>query len=189
MPDEVFTYDEDEVLSTNIFTSNNKYVFSGWAENSTDTSIKYIDGHEVNEIISNNPNKTVIDLYAVWILQTDVVKVSYDPKGGRISNSLKVKQIKVKKGSGFVKVVAERYGYRQLDYKKVGTEQAVLAGTAVNEDLDVEASWKMIEYTLIYDGNGGEPNVQFSQGPYEYTELIPALKANRYSKTIYVFRG
>ena len=189
MPDEVFTYDEDEVLSTNIFTSNNQYVFSGWAENSTDTSIKYIDGHEVNEIISNNPNKTVIDLYAVWILKKDVVKVSYDPKGGRISNSLKVKQIKVKKGSGFVKVVAEQYGYRQLEYKKVGTDTAVLAGTAVNEDLDVEASWKMIEYTLIYDGNGGEPNVQFRQGPYEYTELIPALKVNPYRKTIYVFRG
>ena len=82
MPNSTHTYGEAKTLSTNTFTREG-YTFQGWSTSSTSNVVEYTNGQSITNLTSTNGE--VINLYAVWKINTYTVKVTVT--NGTISGS------------------------------------------------------------------------------------------------------
>lgn len=134
-PDSLMLLDPSKPYST----------FDGW----------YLDADFENKIDRIDPatynGETV---YAKWI--TKQVVINYDPNGGIISNS----QMTVNLGESFKLSIPTRSGYKFLGWF-VGEKQITDNEPWTDEtslELNLLASWEIIEYFITYDLDNGHVN-------------------------------
>jgi hypothetical protein len=82
MSEQEFTYDISQALQHNGFDKTG-YTFRGWANASTATEPVYIDAQRVTNLSSSN--NAVVQLFAVWQINTYTVTFSVDGGNGTLS--------------------------------------------------------------------------------------------------------
>ena len=84
MSDQTFTYGTSQALQSNGFTKDG-YTFKGWAYSSDATTSTYTDGQSVSNLTV--AKDAVVQLYAVWHINTYIVKFKVDGEHGSLTGT------------------------------------------------------------------------------------------------------
>ena len=164
------TYGKDETINKNQF-ERDSYTFSGWATNSTTMRFAYIDEANIDDVIKDNPGRDNLTLYAIWVIDTNRAKVTYEYRGGYVGvATMSVRY--VERGSTFDYVPAKREGFTQGEYEDAAGNTLVRGVTIINNDINAYATWQEKEYTIRYNGRGGTPSdaMLLDERTYKYNK-------------------
>ncbi len=157
------TYNEALTLS-NIVPTRTGYMFLGWSVDSDTTVADYQPGG------SYTANKGVV-LYAVW--QPCEYNVSYNARGGEGAPATQTKYHDQELVLSDTEPTRTGYGFRgwSTDSDAAAAEYQPGESYTANEDATFYAVWKLYEYMVFYDVNGGE-NEPIPQPKYYDEDLI-----------------
>ena len=195
MDAQTFTYGEEQSLHENGFRRIG-YDFSGWA---TESGVPFGDGERITlpadakGLVSDEAGKTAAErtlmLYAQWTAQ--VRRFSYDTNGGtgavpeseeyKIGDKLPVVNEPTRVGYDFI-------GWNAADgngWYYVGGEPLTEANWP-NEDVTLYAQWELIQYTVVFEKNGGAGSMAEQTFTYGVAQ---SLSVNSFSRTGYDFSG
>ena len=184
MPIQYFKYDEEQALSTNIFTRNG-YKFSKWNTKSDGTGTDYEDGQVVKNLTSESYGR--IYLYAKW----DPINyyVHFNPNGGE--GEMDNQMFSYYERKKLNPITFTRTGYT-FSYWTSGSkvyydkEEIYNLSSVDGTIIEFFANWKPISYTIVYDPNGGEWHM--SSRMLQYDEEIE-LDTNHFYRPGYKFIG
>ncbi len=167
-----FVYDKTNELSENTFEKTG-YKFIGWATSATAETHDYTDMQSVSNLTTVDGE--TITLYAVW--KANEYTVEYNKNGGigQMSSSTFVyDQFKELSANTFEKSNYTFLGWA-LDPNAVKPDfaenESVKNLTAIDQEIvTLYAVWRPDEYTIIYNGNGGE-NTPSDQTKYHDTDI------------------
>jgi len=158
MPEQTFEYDEEKRFTLNSYFKLG-FTFNGWNSAADGQGEKsYSDGELVKNL--SLINGETIDLYAQWLANT--YSILFEANGGTGSmNPLEMTYDKsklltenrfIKKGYQFINWNTAQNG-QGTSYEN---QESVQKLTAVNgEQIPLYAQWKMIDYNVIFDSQGG----------------------------------
>ena len=169
---------------TNLTLSSTKptktgYDFLGWATSSNATSAQYAAG----ATFTANANTT---LYAVWKIKT--YKISFNANGGSEAPVVQTKTYGVNLTLTSLKPVRTGYTFQGWATSSNATSAQYSAGATFTKDADTTlyAVWKIIQYSVTYNANGGSgaPNAQTKNYGTDLT-----LSSTKPTRTGYTFQG
>lgn len=131
-------------------TKPNNYIFQGWYTNPS-----LSDEYKITEIIKGNIGD--ITLYAKFVKET--YKINYDANGGTVSSTEQT----VEFGEEFSLLKPEKPGYEFVGWLNNGNAFSDDEVWSIRENVELVASYKIIQYKIEYDLDGGED-------PYNPTE-------------------
>ena len=166
------------------------YTFGGWATESSATKASYIKDEYVNRIILDAGSANEVDLYAIWIPNSEAITVTYYPNGGEIGGSTDPYVHPIRRGEGFTKQEAKWKGRDQGEYVRYDDKTEILEGTPIYISTEVEATWSIKRYKVVYDGRGGTPSdaMKAYEIEHDYTDRFH-LETNHFDRAGYTFRG
>ncbi len=175
-----FTYEEGYLQISDPIKEG--YIFAGWLDGSSETP-------EKNYIISSF-DASDLHLEAVW--RPEVYSISYDLNGGNLPDYEENPLSYTIEDDDFGLCSPARKGYEFEGWREKGKKDVYDVNYCVNTDdarnLELEAIWKPIEYTISYDVDGGYYKYEI-ENPSSYNiETEDTLIANPY-KDGYKFRG
>ena len=152
MSNSTHTYGESKALSTNTFTREG-YTFQGWSTSSSSSTVKYTNGQSVTNLTSTNGE--VINLYAVWKINTYTVKVTVT--NGTISGSTS-KTVNYNTNATFT--VNPTNGYSSPTVTCTNNQKGTIQNNTVTisnitNDTTCTVTYKPITYTITYNLGGG----------------------------------
>lgn len=195
MAKQTFTYGEEQSLRENSFRRIG-YDFSGWV---TENDVHFDDGERITlpadakDLVSAEAGKTeaerTLTLYAQWTAQ--VRRFSYDLNGGtgtvpepkeyRIGDKLPVVSDEP---------VRDGYDFKGWNTAADGNGRPYVGGEPLteenwpNEDVTLYARWELIQYTVVFDENGGKGSMDAQTFTYGVAQ---PLSVNSFSRTGYKF--
>ena len=183
MSDQAFAFDKADVLDANVFARRG-YSFLGWATNETG-AVVYEDEAEVSNLTSEDGG--VVDLFAVWQLVS--MKVTFDPNGGSLGTASATAVVT----NGFAygtlpTAVREGYSFVAWTSGRRADSPVVTAASIVTNAADhaLYAQWRANSYTVVYEANGGEGEMEPLGGTYD---LVSGLASNAFSRISHRFLG
>ncbi len=133
---------------TSVIPTRSGYTFMGWATSSNATTAQY----QAGELYENNVGVT---LYAVWSQNT--YTVIYDANGGSNAPSAQIKLYGI--DLTLSSVIPVREGYTFVGWSassnSVGIGYRAGSTYTFNSSIKLYAVWRVTEYFVIYDANGG----------------------------------
>ena len=177
MEPQSFVYDEDQALNANAFFRPG-YAFAGWSLG--DGAVAYANGETVSNLTDELFGE--VELFAVWTaLPNEVTFAGCGGTPGEAARSVLTDQ-----PVGALPT-AVRTGYAFAGwYTSAAGGSAVTAGTVVTAPVTFYAHWTANEYTIDFDGRGGEGEMPGQ--PMEY-DVEAALDENLFRRTGYTFLG
>ena len=172
----------DSRLKYNSFTKSGSE-FKGWTTNSDGSGTRYGDG----EVININKN---ITLYALW--NNTKYNVRFDANGGTGSMDIQEFEHTISGVLNENKFSRVGYTFKGWNTKKDGSgasytdKQSVLDLTQNVETITLYAMWEANTYTVIFNSNGGEGEMNSQSFKYDEEK---ALSANIYTKEGFIFGG
>ena len=172
----------DSRLKYNSFTKSGSE-FKGWTTNSDGSGTRYGDG----EVININKN---ITLYALW--NNTKYNVRFDANGGTGSMDIQEFEHTISGVLNENKFSRVGYTFKGWNTKKDGSgasytdKQSVLDLTKNVETITLYAQWEANTYTVIFNSNGGEGEMNSQIFKYDEEK---ALSANIYTKEGFIFGG
>ena len=171
-------YDMVFDLSPNKFTRK-YYKFGGWATNETG-SVVYSDGETVSNLTAVAGG--VVDLYAIWNTFSTQIKINIDGTETNLN-------LVVGSSYGELPVPAERTGWTFVGWftEPDGSGRCITADSTVEEeDGNLYAYWTANAYTINYNANGGEGEMESQDAVYG---MEFSLSSNTFTRTYYEFTG
>ena len=182
MSNSTHTYGESKALSTNTFTREG-YTFQGWSTSSTSNTVKYTNGQNVTNLTSTNGE--VINLYAVWKINTYTVKVTVT--NGTISGSTS-KTVNYNTNATFTVNPSSGYGSPTVtctNNQKGTIQNNTVTISNITNDTTCTVTYKPITYTITYNLGGGS----VTGNPATYTIETNTITLKKPTKTGYTFTG
>ncbi|MDO4369126.1 MAG: BspA family leucine-rich repeat surface protein [bacterium] len=176
-----FTYGSSNTLSSNAFTRNG-YTFIGWSESSSG-EIEYNDGASILYTPKNDGEN--YNLYALW--NKSSYKVVLNVINGKGSPS--EKDVDVNTSTSFD--ISPNDGYGSGEANCTNNVVARIDGNSliidsVNADTVCTVTYKVSDYTIKYDSNGGSGTMEDSIFEYDSDSK---LRKNTFTKEGYTFAG
>lgn len=173
----------DNAVTTYTFTIPNTtptrigYNFLGWGTASSDTTAKYKSGDKITLEYTTT-------LYAIWQLKT--YTITYNANGGSGAPSAQTKRYGINLSLSTTRPT--RTGYDFLGWGVNTTSVSYNSGGTItsNADTTLYAIWKLKEYTIAYNVNGGSGTIYSQTKTYGITLTLTTLKPTR---TGYNFLG
>ncbi|MBR7082129.1 MAG: InlB B-repeat-containing protein, partial [Oscillospiraceae bacterium] len=158
------------------------HTFKGWATSATG-GVVYGDKASVNNIANAN---ATITLYAVWEANSHAINYELDNGTNAATNPMTAKY-----GDTVTLADPTRQYYEFTGWTTVSPTSLVWKTAKSfempDEDVTVKATWKALQYTVTFNGNGATGG---GMAPQTITIGVPtALTRNGFSKTGYVFEG
>ena len=185
MENQEFTYDQSQALTTNSYT-NAGYTFKGWAT-SQNGEVVYTDGQEVSNLTTQANGQ--VTLYAVWEANKYQVVFDSNTGSGNMDNQeFTYGQEQQINENQFTK---EGYTFKGWNTQANGegqayANQASVSNLATEGQVTLYAQWQANNYTVKFDANGGQGNMQDQQFEYDQAKK---LSANVFTKENYTFAG
>ena len=179
MSAQAMTYDKEEALSRNLFRRAG-YTFAGWAGGKGAVVATYADGATVSNLTAEANGK--VTLFAVWSAADNTV--TFDAVGGTPSEASRTVKTDAQVGA---LPTAARPGYALAGWftaREGGDE--VTAETVVTEDVTYYAHWTPNEYSVDFNGRGGDGEMPAQPMTYDEAE---ALYGNLFHRVGYTFLG
>lgn len=155
MPDQTFSYDQTQALSSNQFTRPG-WTFTGWNTKADGTGTAYKNRQEVKNLTAQDGGE--ITLHAQW--EADKAALHYDANANTATGDTPDSE-----GVTDGTITVSKNGYANVGYtftgwntKPDGTGSTIQPGDAVKlpvGGMTVYAQWETVEYPLVYDLNGG----------------------------------
>ena len=180
MNDQSFTYNTAQNLTANGF-SRIGYDFMGWST-TPNGSVAYTNGQSVNNL--TNQNGAVVNLYAVWQLNT--YSITYNLDGGSVATPNPTSY--TVQSNAITLVNPTREGYTFTGWTGTGLNSSTMTVTIPHGsvgDRSYKATWTLT-YTISYDLAGGSvptPN------PATYTEVSSNITLVNPTRDGYTFAG
>ncbi len=188
MNNQLFTYDIEQNLDENKYTRTG-YTFLGWSNSKNDIVSKYTD--KVTVVNLGNKQDDIIEFYAIW--KANTYEIRFDGNGATSGNMANEK---------FAYDTAKKLAtnsYSKLGYEFVGwnterdgsgtnysnNESILNITTKENEEIVLYAQWKVVEYSITYNLNGGTNN-KLNPNKYTIEDAITLLSP---TKEGYIFTG
>ena len=186
MPDQSFTYDQPQNLSTNTFTKDG-YTFSGWNTSADGTGISYTDGEEVVNLATSG----TVTLYAQWSANTYTVEFDANTGTGTMNDqSFTYDQPQNLSTNTFTK---DGYTFSGWNTSADGTGISYTDGQEVNNltttpngTVTLYAQWSANTYTVKFDANTGNGTMNDQSFTYDQPQN---LSTNTFTKDGYTFSG
>ena len=170
-------YGEDLTLS-DVIPTREGYIFLGWATE------PYSDwNYSAGSVCSENRD---LVLYAVWQLQTYLIR--YDANGGYNTPADQNKYYGQDINLSYDIPYRDGYDFLGWATEPDAVEAAYAPGYlyTANEDISFYAVWKIREYAVFYDANGGEgapePQTKRYDESLNLSDTVP-------TRTGYIFQG
>ena len=182
MSNSTHTYGESKALSTNTFTKTG-YTFQGWSTSSTSNTVKYTNGQNVTNLTSTNGE--VINLYAVWKINTYTVKVTVT--NGTISGSTS-KTVNYNTNATFTVNPTDGYSNPTItctNNQKGTIQNNTVTVSKITNDTTCTVTYKPTTYTITYNLGGGS----VTGNPATYTIETNTITLKNPTKTGYTFTG
>ena len=183
MSNSTHTYGESKALSTNTFTKTG-YTFQGWSTSSTSNTVKYTNGQNVTNLTSTNGE--VINLYAVWKINTYTVKVTV--ANGTISGSTS-KTVNYNTNATFTVTPSTGYSSPTItctNNQKGTIQNNTVTITNITNDTTCTVEYTANTYQVKYNSNGGSGTMANSTHTYGVSKT---LSANAFTREGYTFLG
>ncbi len=184
-----FVYGKHTNIPANTFTLS-PFAFSGWTLSSASDvyDIDFYDKHDADEIYEQSGKKKVIKLYAIWVLRSESVALTFDGNSGTIYGFNSITAI-IRRNSRIKYPTAKKYGYHYtnwLDQDKV----TVFNETHVTFTIDktIYVGWQEGNYNLQYVGVDATGGSMTGRNNIPYKQSFK-LDPNRYQRTGYEFKG
>ncbi len=182
MSNSTHTYGESKALSINTFTREG-YTFQGWSTSSSSSTVKYTNGQSVTNLTSTNGE--VINLYAVWKINTYTVKVTVT--NGTISGSTS-KTVNYNTNATFT--VNPTNGYSSPTVTCTNNQKGTIQNNTVTisnitNNTTCTVTYKPTTYTITYNLGGGS----VTGNPSTYTIETNTITLKNPTKTGYTFTG
>lgn len=155
MPDQTFSYDQTQALSSSQFTRPG-WTFTGWNTKADGTGTAYKNRQEVKNLTAQDGGE--ITLHAQW--KADKAALHYDANANTATGDTPDSE-----GVTDGTITVSKNGYANVGYtftgwntKPDGTGSTIQPGDAVKlpaGGMTVYAQWETVEYPLVYDLNGG----------------------------------
>lgn len=155
MPDQTFSYDQTQALSSSQFTRPG-WTFTGWNTKADGTGTAYKNRQEVKNLTAQDGGE--ITLHAQW--EADKAALHYDANANTATGDTPDSE-----GVTDGTITVSKNGYANVGYtftgwntKPDGTGSTIQPGDAVKlpvGGMTVYAQWETVEYPLVYDLNGG----------------------------------
>jgi len=173
-------------LSPNVYTRTG-YIFKGWAQ-APAGSVQFTDGQNVNKLAKETGAK--IQLYAVW--QPITYTVVYNANGGAGTMGSSVFAYDEEKSLSSNTFTNGEYifaGWAEssggaLEYSN--QQKVKNLSAADNETVTLYALWGSNTYTVSYNANGGNGEMDDS---VFYIGVLYKLRENMFSRDHYTFTG
>ena len=184
MTDQTLIYGTSEKLLANTFTKEG-HTFVNWNTKADGSGTAYADEQEVTEVLGTDEN--VANLYAQWSLNTYTVSFKVNGGIGEMENLV----ITHGEAQNLTANTYTRAGYTFSGWntKPDGTgtdyedEQEV---SVLNGYTELYAQWTGIGFTVIFNANGGQGEMQNQNYIYGTSQN---LSLNVFTKTKYGFKG
>ena len=175
MEDQSFTYDAEQSLTPNAFTSESGS-FAGWNTEVDGSGTAYTDGQSVKNLTAENGG--AVTLYAQWeTSHTVTFHFNYDSKteDKTVAHKAKVTEPEEPQRTG--------YGfdgwYADEDFKnEYNFESPVVTG------IDLYAKWTANTFTVKFDANGGTGSMADQSFTYDTEQ---PLTKNAFERDGYIF--
>ena len=193
-----FVYGTPKPLNPNRFT-NDGYLFAGWSQSPTATTVSYADGASLSEPSPAPAIGGSITLYAVWTPDLTTYAVHFDGNGATSGAMADQRGFVPGKGGRTLRPNQfVRTGYDFLGWAKYPKSTAPLwtdganfvTSTAAGDTLVLYAVWQLRAgeaYTLKFNANGGSGTMA------DKTDCIPGVACTlpkcKFTNTGYVFEG
>ena len=163
------TYDEPYVLNHDIPTRPG-YTFAGWSYNNN----IYYNGYTLINLVPNDS----IDFVATW--KTNNYTITYNTLGGNY-----IESININYGENINLTIPTRTGY-DFDgwYTDIDLNDEVKKTYIYTTNITVYPKWEAITYTISFNANGGNGNMENQNMTYDKLEQ---LSANKFSYVGYDF--
>lgn len=155
MPDQTFSYDQTQALSSSQFTRPG-WTFTGWNTKADGTGTAYKNRQEVKNLTAQDGGE--ITLHAQW--KADKAALHYDANANTATGDTPDSE-----GVTDGTITVSKNGYANVGYTFTGwntmpdgTGSTIQPGDAVKlpaGGMTVYAQWETVEYPLVYDLNGG----------------------------------
>lgn len=175
---QTFAYGEEKDLTLNQFVRAG-YVFLGWAESETATTVAYVDGSKLKTITDRN-------FYAVW--GSGEFTVTFDANGGTGTMEPQIYKVNVTKKLSKNTFTYEGKGFAGWALKKDATQADYPDENTMSftKDTTLYAVWANI-YTVTFVPNGGTEGDMPAQSFTENVEQ--ALNSNTFTRAGFDFSG
>ena len=186
MASSAHTYDVYGVLNTNTFTKMG-YTFKGWSTIPTGT-IAFNDRASIVNLASDaNAN---VNLYAVW--EANTYTITYNANGGEGNMASSNHVYDIEKPLSPNQFIKTGYTFSGWDIIPTGIGIYTNADSVKNltddegDNITLYAVWKVNNYSVSYDANGGNGSMSSSEFVYDSEGT---LKFNAFARTGYTFKG
>ena len=178
MDNQTFTYDVEQGLNVNTFARTDA-TFVGWSE-TPDGQIAYADGAKVKNLTAEDGG--TVTLYARW--GTISYNVTLNTDGGTINSGSITSYFQ---GFGAkLPTDVTRTGYIFDGWYDDNGSKVTEIGSDATGDKSYTACWTPITYTVAFDANGGDGNMDNQTFTYDVEQ---SLTANAFTRTGYTFAG
>ncbi|MBR4653495.1 MAG: InlB B-repeat-containing protein, partial [Kiritimatiellae bacterium] len=167
MPSVDATYDVEVAAAANVFALEG-HSFAGWATNASDATVTFIPGQPMTNLTDVADGE--FNLYAVWNVNSYMI--AFDANGGEGG-----KTVTQDYGTALSAPTVTREGYT-FDGWSPSVPATVSAG-----NVTYTAQWKVNQYTVTFNANGGEGGKTVTQ------DYGTALAAPTVTREGYMFDG
>lgn len=185
---QIFTYDQGQKLTKNVFTRLG-YTFANWNTRNTGDGDSYTDEQEVSNLASIQ--NSVITMYAQWTPISYVIK--YNKNGG--TGSMSNQTFYYDTSQSLYRNTFSRTGYRFVNWNTAPDgsgatyqERQIILNlfSEANKSMMLYAQWQPNTYTVQFNSNGGTGTM--SQQNFTYDEEKQLLE-NQFTRSSYLFTG
>lgn len=183
MDEQTFTYDEQNELSSNIFTKE-KYIFVGWNTMQDGTGTSYQD-KEVIENLTDVAN-SAITLYAQW--KKVEYNVTFNSNGG--TGTMENQKYVLNESETIELNTFTKVGYTFKNWNTLpdgsGNTYSDGQNISITENTTLYAQWQPITYNIEFNSNGGTGTMNKQVFTYDVPKKI---NANTFTRDGYYFSG
>ena len=186
MDDQTFAYDVEQNLAANTFTRTG-YDFAGWSD-VPDGNVVYADRDAVKNL--TDVDDAVITLYAQWTPITYTVAFNANGGNGEMDNQdFTYGEEQSLSPNTFTRTGYTFAGWSETQDGDVAYSDAESVRNLTSESsgtVTLYAQWTPITYTVAFNANGGDGNMDNQTFTYDVEQ---SLTANAFTRTGYTFAG